>query len=407
MKYMKCRTYNHTEGSKQAKKGKGLCSPSLRAGILALSLALAQTSFITAFAGPADESFVSAGGSASSQDEPSGPAALGPAAPANTADYYMAALSDPIVKPVDKYSYEQMEQDINALKSRYPGQMTVNVIGQSADGRNLYDIIVGNPSASKHILFQGTIHAREYINVPLMMQQLEYLLAFQNTGSYNGKSLSDMLNQAAIHFVPLVNPDGAAISQNGENGIRSEELKAQIRTAYETDKAEGRTSADYDSYLKRWKSNGRGVDLNHNFDAGWSGLNTVSHPSSSDYKGTAPLSEPEAMALASLTDQYPFAACISYHAMGQVIYWDTEHNGQTADSRELAELVSKNNGYQILASKGVAGYKDWIQQRSASIPGITIEVGKSACPVSFSEYNTIWEQNRAVPGMVIDYVISH
>lgn len=380
------------------------------AGILSLAMAAAPAGTclpgflpaqtLTVYAGPAEEATVSS-------DEPTGPAALGQTQGLSASNYYNVRLSDPIVKPVDKYSYEQMDRDIQALKNRYPNQMTVNVIGQSADGRNLYDIIIGNPSAPEHILFQGAIHAREYINVPLMMQQLEYLLACQNTGTFEGKSLSEMLGQTAVHFVPLVNPDGISISQSGDGAIRSPELKAQIRACYELDTAEGRTTADYDTYLRRWKSNGRGVDLNHNFDAGWNTLNTVGHPSSTDYKGTSPLSEPESQALAALTDQYPFAVCINYHAMGQVIYWDTENNRQTSSSKELAELVSRHNGYQILGSKGVGGYKDWLQQREKSIPGITIEVGKSACPVNFSEYETIREQNEAVPGLIIQYVISH
>ena len=130
---------------------------SLCAGVLALALSVSQTLAFPAFAGPAEEATVSS-------DEPSVPAALGPAADLSASNYYNGRLSDPIVKPVDKYSYEQMEQDINALKNRYPNQMNVNVMGQSADGRNLYHIIIGNPSASKHILFQGTIHGREYIN---------------------------------------------------------------------------------------------------------------------------------------------------------------------------------------------------------------------------------------------------
>ena len=75
--------------------------------------------------------------------------------------YYNQRLSDPVVKPVDKYSYEQMEYDISALAARYGNRMTINVIGQSLDGRNIYDIIIGNPAAPKKILFQGAIHARE------------------------------------------------------------------------------------------------------------------------------------------------------------------------------------------------------------------------------------------------------
>lgn len=36
----------------------------------------------------------------------------------------------------------------------------------------------------------------------------------------------------------------------------------------------------------------------------------------------------------------------------------------------------------VLGSKGVGGLKDWLQQ-AAGIPGITIEVGRSTCPVFF------------------------
>lgn len=98
-----------------------------------------------------------------------------------------------------------MEYDISALAARYGNRMTINVIGQSLDGRNIYDIIIGNPAAPKKILFQGAIHAREYIVVPLMMQQLEYMLAFYDTGTYNDQPLSSVLNNVAVHYIPMAN----------------------------------------------------------------------------------------------------------------------------------------------------------------------------------------------------------
>ena len=93
--------------------------------------------------------------------------------------------------------------------------------------------------------------------------------------------------------------------------------------------------------------------------------------------------------------------------MGNVIYWDTQNNQKAAESKALANAVHALNGYSVLGSKGVGGYKDWIQKRENAIPGITIEVGKSTCPVNFSEYETLWKQNRAVPGIVIEYVLTH
>ena len=56
--------------------------------------------------------------------------------------YYNQTLSNPVVNPVDKYSYSQMVNDISALVSRYPGTVTVKSIGKSADGRDIYDVIV-------------------------------------------------------------------------------------------------------------------------------------------------------------------------------------------------------------------------------------------------------------------------
>lgn len=379
-------------------------------GCLTLSLTASGIFSGAAFAGPADDPVISTQPVGPGQ----GPGQTAPGQPVQPTQpvyinpqYYELGLTNPIVNPVDKYSYEQMEYDMVALATRYPGRVTIAAIGQSWDGRTIYDFIIGNPNAKKKILFQGAIHAREYVTVPIMMQQMEYLLAFYDSGFYNDKALSAMMSDVAFHFVPMSNPDGVALSQFGEGAIRSQDLRTMIQTCYAMDVAEGRTSYTYDQYLSRWKSNAYGVDLNHNFDAGWASLTGTTRNAGSDYRGTAPLSEPEAQALANLVNQQNFSAVINYHSMGRVIYWDTLNNQQAAASLGLAQSVSAFNGYQILSSKGVGGLKDWLQQRSNPVAGITIEVGRSAAPVPFSEYPSIWEQNRAIPGIILDYVLQY
>ena len=42
-------------------------------------------------------------------------------------------VTNPVVKPVEKYSYDQMVQDINTLKAKYGSKMQVNTIGTSLD----------------------------------------------------------------------------------------------------------------------------------------------------------------------------------------------------------------------------------------------------------------------------------
>ena len=114
-------------------------------------------------------------------------------------EFTSMTVENPVVKTVEKYSFEQMEADIQALQQRYgTSHMQVTSIGTSADGRKIYDIIVGNPNAGKHILIQGAIHAREYANPLLMMKQIEDALAFYDTGAYHGRKLSDLLNQVAV-----------------------------------------------------------------------------------------------------------------------------------------------------------------------------------------------------------------
>lgn len=369
-------------------------------GYISLSLAFSSVFAGIAYAGPADDTSLTT----PSPGPGSGPGAEVPV----DNSYYNQRLSDPVVKPVDKYSYEQMEYDISALAARYGNRMTINVIGQSLDGRNIYDIIIGNPAAPKKILFQGAIHAREYIVVPLMMQQLEYMLAFYGTGTYNDQPLSSVLNNVAVHYIPMANPDGVTLSQFGESAIRSEELRQTIQNCYTLDIADARTALSYEEYLTRWKSNARGVDLNHNFDADWDTLNpTLNHNSFTDYKGPSPLSEPESQALANLAQQNAFSAVINYHAMGRVLYWDTEGNQKAAESYDMALAASGVTGYQVLASKGVGGYKDWLQKKGNPVPGLTIEVGRSTCPVAFSEYQSIWDQNKQIPALFCKYIITH
>ncbi|MDO5416102.1 MAG: M14 family zinc carboxypeptidase [Lachnospiraceae bacterium] len=314
--------------------------------------------------------------------------------------------NDPIVVTTEKYSYDQMVNDMNRLKQRYGNRIRVNGIGTSLDGRTIFDCIVGNPSASKHILVQGGIHGREYLNPMLIMQQMEMALANYDSGSIKGQSLSGLFQQVAIHFVPMSNPDGVSISQFGFEGIRSQELKDIISTSYVMDTAAGRTTADLGTYLSKWKANGRGVDLNLNFDALWNDVYTAEFPSYSGYKGTAPGSEPEAQALMNLYNNpsYPWKAVVNYHSMGDVIYWDILGNKVQPESSELANLMSAvTGGYRILPSEGGGGFKDWIQLGGRPVPSVTLETGKVACPIPLSEYGTIWSQNRITWAVAMEW----
>lgn len=322
-------------------------------------------------------------------------------------DFLNNSIIDPVVKVTDRYSYELMEADIYALQRIYGDKVHINIIGQSHDGRSIYEVIVGNLAAPKHVLFQGAIHGREYMTPLLMMNQLEVALANYDTGHYDNMALSDMFQQVALHFVPMSNPDGVAISQFGLSAVRTDFVRQSVLSSYANDVAEGKTVLPLEQYLPYWKSNGAGVDLNHNFPAYWENISTPTAISYANYKGTSPFSEPESQALATLSTQRTWAATVSYHSMGNIIYWDTENNQAAESSKALAESVSLVTGYQLNHSKGAGGYKDWVQTSNQYAPSITLEVGSVACPMPVSEYDTIWQHNKSVWARVMSYVIHH
>ncbi len=320
---------------------------------------------------------------------------------------FAGTVTDPIVKVAEKYTYDQMSQDIQKLSARYGSHMKVNVIGTSLDGRNLYEIVVGNQNAPKHILIHAGIHAREYMTPLLVMKQLEYGLAFYDSGSYNGTPLSQLFNQVAIHYVPMVNPDGISISQFGESGIRSETLRQQIRQCYENDKELGRTSSTYERYLLYWKADARGTDLNQNFPADWDQVSSSPKPSYGTYKGTSSLSESESQALANLALSRNWALTISYHSMGNLIYWDYAGNKAKETSKALADLMASKTGYRLGGSSGHGGFKDWVQIKDSPIPSVTIEVGSVTCPMPVSEFPAVWQHNKEVWVSAMEFAIQH
>ncbi len=321
---------------------------------------------------------------------------------------FAGQLTDPIVTVVDKYSYDQMSSDISKLKARYANHLQVNQIGTSLDGRTLYEMVIGNTIASKHILIHAGIHAREYMTPLLVMKQAEHLLAFYDSGNYQGRSLSDILAGVCIHIVPMVNPDGITISQFGVSALRSADLRQIVNQCYAQDQADGRTTQSFERYQTLWKANGRGVDLNQNFPALWETITTgPSHASYANYKGTSSLSEPESQALANLANSRSWTMTISYHSMGNLVYWDFTGNKVSAQSKALADLVTGINGYRTNGSSGKGGFKDYVQTKDDPIPSLTIEVGSVSCPMPVSEFGNVWNSNQSILAALAAYAADH
>lgn len=296
-------------------------------------------------------------------------------------DYFTQRL--PVVAPSDRYTVDQMWADMGALQSKYPQLAMVSVIGLSEEGRKIPVLQIGSPDAPKHVLMQGAIHGREYMTAWLLMAIADYALSQDH--------FSD--TDICYHIIPMSNPDGVVISQTMT-------LNEAQKAIYQSDKNLDYTSCDPSVYAQQWKANALGVDLNRNFSPGWEVSLEHTAPSSEKYRGDAPFSAAESIALRDYTLRYNFGATVSVHSHGSVIYYQYGKKQPVNDlSYDFALAIEKVTGYTPLGYDGTtgAGYKDWAMD-TLGIPSLTLEIGTWYTPMPKQElYNTFARCENLIP----------
>lgn len=298
-------------------------------------------------------------------------------------------LNEDIVKTDINYTYDVMEQNIKSLKTIYPF-IKVDVIGKSVLGRNLYCIKLG--SGKNEVFYNATHHSLEWITSVLLMKFVEnFAKAYAGGKSIRGYNVGDIWRNNTIYIVPMVNPDGVELVLNGlkkTNPYYNDLIKWN----------DGSTDFSND-----WQANNRGVDLNHNYNAGWQKSRVLEKtygiygPGPTRYSGPYPESEPETQAMVEFTKKHNFKLVIAYHSQGQVIYWRYD-DVNVKDARRIAQAFATASGYTISETSGIAsyaGYKDWFIQDFEK-PGFTIEVGIGKNPLPISQFNTIYKNNEEI-----------
>ena len=301
------------------------------------------------------------------------------------------------------YTYDMVMRDIYFLKQRYPDLCEIIKLGTTADGRDIIDVAVGSKTASKDVIIQYSMHAREYINTLLGMKQLEELLkGMQGGAEYNGIPYSTILQDVRLHIIPLMNPDGVTISQLGFDGINSETIRADLNKIWATDNEAGRGDVNLAAYTSTWKANALGVDLNRNYDTLWedAGVGGTTEPSSARYPGPFAHSENETVALLALEEAVNCSAQIAYHSEGDLIFWNYGVEGDLyAKDEQLAQVVAATTGYPlestVTSNQSTSGCSDHFI-RELGVPSITIETGTGDCPIGIDQWDGIWSRNAQV-----------
>ena len=258
-------------------------------------------------------------------------------------------------------------EEVRAFYEGYGGEK--RVIGASREGRKIFAMLAGGGRGACGVAVYA-IHAREWITAYLALQHLRRGVA-----------------HGGVWVVPLADPDGALLVQEGAVSVRPA-LRGGLLYL--------NGSADF----SLWKANARGVDLNVNFDAGWgTGRGNVRSPAPAGYIGAAPFSEPETQALRDLTLALSPDFALSYHTKGEVIYWRYRQGFLRAmrDKRHAAAL-SRATGYPLAeAPCSAGGYKDWCVEK-LRIPAFTVEAGRESFPhpLGFSALADIVTKNADV-----------
>lgn len=241
-------------------------------------------------------------------------------------------------------------EELNYYYNHY--RFIKGVLAKTPNGNGIYYFRVRKTDGPV-LLVQYSIHAREYITTYLALKQIDdYLM--------NGE-------RGTVYFIPCMNPDGVNIC------LKNDPL---------------------------YKANGREVDLNVNFDAGFGrGRSNTFYKNGENYVGKRPFSETESKALKDFTEKIKPDMTVSYHSKGEEIYY--EFNQSEEDKKKhylLAKSIERATGYKIKSTPySFGGYKDWCIKKY-NIPSFTVEVGDDNLthPIGKEHIDEIYEKNKKV-----------
>ena len=332
------------------------------------------------------------------------------------------------------HSVEEIEAYLNEVAAR-SDLATLEQIGDSRDGRPLLALTINNdstgPASQKPGFYlDGNIHGGELLSGEGALHFIQTLLAGYGTDD----RITGLVDTTAFYIVPVVNPDGRAISVDtpenhrwntrpfDEDGdgrvdedppedvdgdgrildIRVQDPRGPWKVSAQDPRAmERRQRGDREGPFYQIISEGHdndgdgefnedrvgGIDLNRNFPANWSAAQFGSGP--------FPLSEPETWALVDYITARPnIAAVHTYHTSGGLILRfptlaDQEGDFPAADLADyvaIAEDGIRETGYANYAgdkqpivdlmSPGHGVFNDWAS-KEFGVLAITTEMWRN------------------------------
>lgn len=297
--------------------------------------------------------------------------------------------SYPPVIPLDgDVDYARVEECLEVFLRRYDFIERIYV-GRSIRGRDLCCVRLGRSDAPP-ILYVGTHHGMEHITSALLLRFInEYCESLHAGVRMYGVGMEYLFSERCIYVLPMLNPDGVELSLHGAE----------------------KESPLYERLLKmnggddftHWQANERGVDLNHNYNAGFFEYkalekeNEIYGGGPTKYSGEYPESEPETAALCRLIRTVEPELILTLHSQGEEIYYTNGGQCPRA-SRRIGRIISELSGYTLSEPDGTAAYgglTDWFIAEYGK-PSFTIECGRGVNPLPKDNFFKIYARLREV-----------
>jgi predicted deacylase len=232
----------------------------------------------------------------------------------------------------------------DAMETKVP-QKDQRVIGTSVEGRNIEVFTYG--TGGTRLLFVGGVHGGyEWNSVLLAYAFIDYLDQHPEFVPAN----------VTISVIPSLNPDGLFSVVQKEGRFTYTDIPVTTNTT-----GKGRFNA-------------RAVDLNRNFDCKWQAESTWrGNPVSA---GTAPFSEPEALALRDFIRAHQPQAAVFWHSVAGAVYASECTEGILPETLTLMHAYAEAAAYAavpVFDAYPITGDAEgWLA--SLGIPAITVEL---------------------------------
>jgi len=320
----------------------------------------------------------------------------------------MLAVAQQAPPPIafDHYhTLAEIDAYLHEVAARYPELVTLHEIGYSRAGRPIWAVDVNNPTTGPAhekagFYVDGNIHGGEVLGGEGALAFLQRLLA----GYGSDPRITELVDTRAFYIVPIVNPDGRAISVDtpenhrwnirpvdedgdglvdedppedldgdgrmlqmrypdpeGRWSVHPTDPRRMVRVDEDADEAPryqlAREGVDNDDDGRFNEDRVGGVDLNRNFPANWSAAQFASGP--------FPLSEPETHALVTYITARPNIAAIhTFHTSGGLIL-----RFPTLADQDFEFPEADIEAYRTIAEDGIAltGYQNFADEKKTIV----------------------------------------